>query len=170
MSDQIVIVDENDEIIGSKPRTERALGDICRVAGLWIFNEKDELLLAQRSKRKLHDAGKWGTSVAGTVEEGETYESNINKEAEEELGLANLSFTKGKRLMCGKVNRYFCQWFFVTLPSSTRFTLQEDEVDAVRWISMNDLKKEVKEHPEDFIWELGFGVAFQAFPDGMIIG
>ncbi len=30
----------------------------------------------------------WGSAVAGTVEKGEDYESNIYKETEEEIGLA----------------------------------------------------------------------------------
>ncbi len=84
---QIPIVNEQDEIIGYKDRKDRNLVDITRVSALWITNEDGEILLAQRGLNKTHSPGLWGPAVAGTVEEGETYESNIIKEAEEEIGL-----------------------------------------------------------------------------------
>ncbi|MFA6422790.1 MAG: NUDIX domain-containing protein, partial [Candidatus Buchananbacteria bacterium] len=84
---KIIIVNENDEAIGHKERNELDFSDIYRVSGLWITNLKGEILLAQRAFTKNHDPGKWGPAAAGTVEEGEDYETNILKEAEEELGL-----------------------------------------------------------------------------------
>ena len=94
MTEKIIIVDEDDNIIGSKERNSIVSGDIYRVSALLIENSKGEILLAQRALTKKHDPGKWGPPVAGTVEEGETYESNIVKEAEEELGLKNIQIIK----------------------------------------------------------------------------
>src|SRR3989338_10763955 len=84
---RIPIVNEQDEIIGYKDRKDRNKVDIARITGLWLWNEKGEALLAQRSFNKKMHPGMWGPAVAGTVEEGETYESNIIKESEEEIGL-----------------------------------------------------------------------------------
>lgn len=80
---RIPIVNEQDEIIGYKDRKDRNTVDITRITGLWLWNEKGEVLLAQRALSKDINPGLWGPAVAGTVEEGETYESNIIKEAEE---------------------------------------------------------------------------------------
>src|SRR3989338_4245132 len=84
---RVPIVNEKDEIIEYKDWKDRGLKEIVRVSGLWIVDGNGNILLAQRYKNKTHDPGKWGPAVAGTVEEGETYESNIVKEAEEENGL-----------------------------------------------------------------------------------
>lgn len=94
LKSKIIIVDENDTIIGHKNRDSMEDGDMYRVSALWIQNSKGDILLAQRSFDKRNDPGKWGPAVAGTVEEGETYESNIIKEAEEEIGLKNSHFDK----------------------------------------------------------------------------
>ena len=83
------IVNENDEIIDYKPRNEIDYKkDYYRIGCLWLTNSKGEVLLAQRLLTKDKDPGMWGPSAAGTLEKGESYESNIYKEAEEELGLS----------------------------------------------------------------------------------
>lgn len=84
----IPIVNLDDEIIGYKPRKDITLQDVYRVSALWIENSQGEILLAQRGFLKSVDPGKWGAAVAGTVEKDESYEENILKEMQEELGLS----------------------------------------------------------------------------------
>src|SRR3989338_4963070 len=95
---KIPIVDENDEIIEYKDEKDRKPEDICRVAGLWVTAPNGDILLAQRAFVKKRSPGVWGPAVAGTVEEGETYEQNIIKEAEEEIGLKNLKPIFGPKI------------------------------------------------------------------------
>src|SRR3989344_8863957 len=90
MKPKIVIVDENDKVVCEKDKEMVRGADIYRVSALWITNSRDEILLARRALTKSHHPRKWGPAVAGTVDEGETYEENIIKEAEEELGLKNI--------------------------------------------------------------------------------
>jgi len=56
---RIVIVNDEDEIIGHKERGTLVKEDIYRVAALWVTNSKGEILLAQRQLGKRHDPGKW---------------------------------------------------------------------------------------------------------------
>ena len=113
MVQNIIVVDENDNIIDNKPRDivdEEGL--IYRFSALWIKNSKRESFLAKRAYTKTHHPGKWGPAVAGTVDEGESYEDNMIKEAEEELGLINIKLIKGPYgKSFGKYN-HFTQWFF----------------------------------------------------------
>ena len=108
---RIIIVNDQDEIMGHKERGTLVSEDIYRVAGLWVTNSNGNILLAQRQLGKRNDPGKWGPAVAGTVDEGETYESNIIKEAEEEIGLEDISPTKSKKRRYTGEHNYFCQWF-----------------------------------------------------------
>jgi isopentenyl-diphosphate delta-isomerase len=146
------IVNEQDEIIGYKDRSED--GDITRVAGLWIFNSKGEALIAQRAFDKRYDPGKWGPAAAGTVEEGETYLSNIIKEAKEELGitLSENQLVRDSYEFKEASHKYFRQSFSTTLDLPIeKFTIQKEEVASIRWISMEELGAWVKERPDDFI-------------------
>ena len=144
---KLPIVDENDNIIDHKERdTVDYQKDIYRISALWIENSKGEVLLAKRVATKKQDPNKWGPAVAGTVDEGETYEQNIVKEAEEELGLKD-KFEKGPKIRIkGKYN-YFCQWYVLkTDRNINEFKIEEDEVSEIKWWS----KEALKERSRDF--------------------
>ena len=130
---KIQIVNANDELIGVKERSEIDFqNDIYRVSALWVTNSKGETLLAKRAAIKRNDPNKWGPAVAGTIDEGETYDENIYKEADEEIGLMGVEFTKIKKTRITYPRNYFCQWYSVTLdrdPNS--FKLQDEELAEV---------------------------------------
>jgi len=146
------IVDEHDKLIGYKTRDEITHpDDIYRVSALWLTNAKGEILLAQRGLSLRNGPGLWGPAVAGTVEEGETYESNIYKEAEEEIGLTDYTFTVSKKLFVNGHRRYFCQFFTAVIDRpAEEFQPDPREVAQVRWINPKALRQEVAAHPERF--------------------
>ena len=149
---KIVIVNENDEIIGSKERGTLNQSDIYRVSALWIQNSKGEILLAQRSFNKKNNPGQWGPAVAGTIDEGESYESNIVKEAEEEIGLNNQEFQKSFHHFHDGEHKHFTQWFFALVDKEIEeFTIQEEEVEKIKWYSKEELLKELSESPNLFL-------------------
>lgn len=149
---KIPIVDESDNIIGYRERTDINPELIYRVSGLWITDIKGNILLARRAFDKTHDPGKWGPAVAGTVEEGETYESNIIKEAEEEIGLLNIKPVLGKKMRRKSKYNYFTQEFLLILPVGFNdFKILEREVAEVKWFSKEELIKELKEKPDEFL-------------------
>jgi dipeptidase E len=149
---KIPIVDENDNIIEYRERDNCDINAIYRVSSLWITDNEGKILLARRAFNKVHDPGKWGPAVAGTVEEGETYEENIIKETEEEIGLKDIKPIIGiKKRRKAKWN-YFAQEFLLTLPTDFNdFKIQEDEVAEVKWFSEEELRRELKESPDDFL-------------------
>ena len=147
------IVNENDEIIDYKPRNEIDYKkDYYRIGCLWLTNSKGEVLLAQRLLTKDKDPGMWGPSAAGTLEKGESYESNIYKEAEEELGLSGIKFTPIIKLKLEEPRKSFlqlykgvCDW------PAEKFHPQPEEVEKVAWISIEDLRKDIVENPKNYV-------------------
>ena len=150
---KIQIVNEKDELIGVKERSEvDYLTDIYRVSALWITNSLGQALLAKRAAIKDKDPNKWGPAVAGTIDEGETYDDNIVKEAEEEIGLTGVEFTKGKKTHITYPRNYFCQWYFATVDRGTdSFTMQADEVDELAWVDVVQMKQELQDNPEKYV-------------------
>jgi isopentenyl-diphosphate Delta-isomerase len=152
---RVIIVNEQDEIIGYKTRRELNAGDIdkiYRVSALWLTNSRGDILLAQRAPGKRHDPGKWGPAAAGTLEEGDTYDSNIAKEIEEELGLTSLTLTHGPKIRVSDRYNYFTQWYkaVIDLPIEA-FRLQKEEVAAVKWLSPDELERALRDRPNDFL-------------------
>ncbi|HSW65779.1 MAG TPA: NUDIX domain-containing protein [Bacillota bacterium] len=148
---QIVTVNEADTVIGSKERENLASTDIYRVARLIILNSRGQVLMAQRALIKKKDPGVWGLAVEGTVEEGEDYESNIRKEAQEEIGVTLGVLNLGPRLRMTGTYNHHCQFFvFHADLDASALHLQEEELAAVQWFTPQALKQEVAEQPQKF--------------------
>lgn len=149
---RVIIVDENDNEIGAKKRAEMTKQDIYRVSALWITDAKGDVLLAKRSNEKSHDPGKWGPAIAGTVEEGESYDDNVVKETEEELGLHFESLPRGPKIEIFGEFHYFCQWYFMQIDKPLKkYRLQKSEVAEIRWFKKEELIQELKSQPELFL-------------------
>lgn len=159
---RIPIVDEEDNIIGYKDKKDHNPKDICRITGLWVTAPNGEILLARRSFTKKHDPGVWGPAVSGTVEEGETYESNIVKEAEEEIGLTGVKFKIGPKIRRSTSHEYFAQWFTAVVERDYPFVKQDDEVEEIRWFSKSEISKLLEDTPEVFLKNLKEYVGFFA--------
>lgn len=150
---KVIIVDESDEVIGVKERELLDSGDITRVTGLWVFNSKGQVLLQKRVPTKKIDPNCWTPAVAGTVEEGESYDSNIVKEAEEEIGLKGIEFEKGPKKINTRRNgsRFFSQSYRVVIDREiSDFKIEPKEVSALKWFSLGELKRELESNPQNF--------------------
>lgn len=149
---KIPIVNEQDEIIGYKERADRNPEDIVRLTSIWITDEQGNILLQQRKLTKKNNPGKWGPAVAGTIEEGESYDQNAYKELEEELGIKNVDLIKDKKYY-GESNtgKRFVQVYKVIISRNRELAPQEEEVENLRWVSKDELQKWFSEKPEDFV-------------------
>ncbi len=147
------IVDTDDTLIGYKMREEiDPKHDYYRTSALWLVNSSGDILISKRLLTKKTDPGKWGPAVAGTLEEGDTYETNIRKETSEEIGLSNVEFAVGPKLLYITPRRHFCQWFTATsdIPAHD-LKPQAEEVAQVAWISKDDLLNDVKNNPDKYL-------------------
>jgi len=147
------VVDGDDKIIGYKQREDIDYArDIYRIGALWLTNSKGQILIAQRKLNKDKDPGKWGPAAAGTLEKGETYKSNIYKEAEEEIGLSGVKFKLGPKQYFHSPRAAHCQWFLATIDKKQdEFKLQEDEVERIDWVSREWLEEDLIKSPDKYV-------------------
>lgn len=153
MSDSsIQIVNDQDGLIGHKLRSEVDYAhDIYRSTAVWITSTAGNVLIAQRKLTKDKDPGKWGPAAAGTVDEGETYESNARKEAEEELGIKIDSLQSVSKLFIQSPRRQFMQIYRANIAESQPLTPQEDEVERVAWVDGHYLRNDVARNPDKYV-------------------
>lgn len=152
MAERIIIVDKNDTVIGAKDRDDITEKDIYRVSALWLKNSKGRILLARRAYDKSHHPGFWGPATAGTVAEGESYEKNILREIEEELGITGQTVTSERKLFSETKHSYFAQWFTMILDWSVDdFRVDEKEVAEIRWFSPHELQAAIQHHTDRFL-------------------
>lgn len=148
----VIVVDDQDQVLGHKRRDQVTYNDIYRVSALWLTNSQGKILIAQRSWRKDKNPGMWGPAAAGTLTKGETYESNMTKETAEELGIAGIAFGKGpKQFGDNGRQRYFRQWFISHLDCDIAdLKIQTAEVEQVAWIDPNELARDIKQNPDKY--------------------
>lgn len=151
---QVIVVDKYDSEIGHKDIAKLHYEDMYRVAVVWITDIRTgDVLITQRNWSKHNDPGKWMAGASGTVEKGETYESNIEKETEEELGLKGIVFTKGPKVFIddGK-HQFFAQWFRGSINKDTeKIVIQKEEVETYRWVALDELKADVLNNPDKYV-------------------
>jgi len=154
MPAKIIIVDEKDNQIGVKEAgTLDNDTDIYRVSALWITNSKGQFLLAKRALTKKQNPGKWGPAAAGTVEEGETYDSNIIKEAEEEIDLKNIKPEKWiKNDTLNLKYKHFTQWYKLKLDKDIEeFKIESSEVAEIKWFTKEEILKIIENDSDEVI-------------------
>lgn len=137
MTEEILdIVDDNDTVIGQATYEEVHAKKLTHhVAIGFLFNEKNEILLQLRSKNKSAYPSYWSISMGGHIHTGESYETAIARETEEEVGVKALPSDfvfKGKgteREHAGA--KVF--WHLFELHYDGPIEEQTEEVDAVQF-------------------------------------
>ncbi len=154
-----MIVDEDDSPVGVATREEAwQNGLILRHAYCVLRDADGNFLLQQRSQSKKTNPGKWTWAATGHVDEGETYEVAAPREMLEEIGVqVPLTFVGKIRLShpnpFGVLNA-FVGVFTGVINQNTPITVDPGEVETTRWISPDELRKEITEHPENFSYNM----------------
>lgn len=149
------VYDENNNYLGySLERTEIHEKQLWhRHVSAWIMNKEGKVLLQQRSFNKKKNPGKWA-KTGGHVDAGETCEEAIKREVYEEIGLKvndneinNIEIFKSKN---NKENYYSYGYIFITDLKEKDFKLQKEEVNAVKYFSIEELEEAKKQNNIDF--------------------
>ena len=149
----IDVFDENGIATGKVVEKNEAhtLGLWHVTAHIWIYNLKEELLLQKRSENKSTFPGMWDISVAGHISAGETVEIGAKREIKEEIGL-DININDLKKIFVHKEsnfhkkhnwtnNEFYHVFLYEYNGDISNFVLQEEEVDSVKFISIENLEK-----------------------------
>lgn len=152
MSEEIFdIVNEHDEVIDHKPRSEvHARGLLHRAVHVLVFNSGGEVFLQKRSMKKDRQPGVWDSSTSGHVDSGEDYDACAVRELREEIGLsvAQTPRRQFKIDACEETDAEFV-WVY-RCESDGPFTLHPDEIDEGGWFSPTEVTRWMNERPQDF--------------------
>lgn len=141
------VVDERDNVIKKLSRPEvHERGLWHRAIYVFVFNSKGELFIQKRSTTKDMEPGVWTCSVSGHLSSGETYKEAAKKETFEEIGVR----IDPKGLFKMKYKPYHQHLWIYKATHEGPFKLCPSEVTDGRFISMADLRTEIKENPNDF--------------------
>ncbi len=144
------IVDLNDNVIGEATRKEIHKNPdlIHRVVHIWIVNDKNEILLQQRSLTKDKAPGLWDMSCGGHVKSEDSIEITLEKELKEELGVTTNCVLVDKYLEKLPANSNdFCGSIIINMYITFHngpFTISKDEVEQVKFFSPTEAIQFIK--------------------------
>lgn len=154
MEEYIVLVDENNNVLGTAPKLASHHGNtpLHRAFSVFLFNEQGELLLQQRSHVKKTWPLVWSNSCCGHPTLEETPEQAAHRRLQFELGIRNAQLfmmLPTYRYRCEKdgiVENEICP---VLVGKTTEQPVCDpDEVESTRWVAWNEWVKEIKSHPK----------------------
>lgn len=134
------VVDLNDIVVGAVPRPALRTSALHhRVVHVFVVNRRGELLL-QRPAAAKAAAFQFGSSVAGQVRQGESYEMAAIREYREELGVEPPPFVQlAKTWLDLEDRRKFIGVFACS--SDGPFVPDPGEVSALEWMRVPDVRR-----------------------------
>ncbi|MBT8266725.1 MAG: isopentenyl-diphosphate Delta-isomerase [Bacteroidia bacterium] len=165
MEEYVILVDDNDVKIGIMPKMlahEKAL--LHRAFSVFIFNDKNELMLQQRALDKYHSPGLWTNTCCSHQRENESNVEAGKRRLQEEMGfetelkettsfIYKAAFDNGlteheyDHVMVGHYNG---------IPK-----INPDEVAEWKWMDLEEVKVDIELKPD--LYTAWFKIIFEKF-------
>ncbi len=163
--EQVILVDTNDTPIGMMEKMEahqKAL--LHRAFSVFVFNDRNELLLQQRAADKYHSPLLWANTCCSHQREGESNIAAGRRRLQEEMGFTctlheKFSFIYKAPFDNGLTEHELDHVLIGTYNENPKINPQE--VAAYKWMSIAAVKKDITLHPE--IYTAWFKIIFDEF-------
>ncbi|NOY48699.1 MAG: isopentenyl-diphosphate Delta-isomerase [Chlorobi bacterium] len=152
--EQVILVNEQDEQIGLMPKMEaHEKAVLHRAFSVFIFNDKEELMLQQRALDKYHSPGLWTNTCCSHQRNGETNIEAGKRRLKEEMGFVtdlkeSISFIYKAPFDNGLTEHEYDHVLLGTYNDKPEINL--DEVASWKWMKLDDVKVDIALHPEAY--------------------
>lgn len=159
MEEQVVLVDEQNNVLGSTPkRTVHTTNTpLHRGFSLFVFNSQGEFLLTQRALSKKTFPGVWTNSVCGHPALHEDPQDSAVRRLKQEMGMTiqNIEKVSDYQYRCadnnGIVENEICPVYMGVSDDAPQ--PQKDEVEAWKWIGWEEFLADINKEPEKYsLW------------------
>ncbi len=169
MDEYVILVDPQNREVGRMEKLEaHEKGILHRAFSVFLFNAQGQTLLQQRAASKYHSPLLWTNTVCSHQRAGESNGDAARRRLREELGLDSrdldledvfsfvykATFDNGltehelDHVLVGKISSYTEEW-------------DPEEVESVRWATLEEIALEMDQNPEHFTaW---FRIIFNAY-------
>ncbi|WP_034890739.1 isopentenyl-diphosphate Delta-isomerase [Gillisia sp. Hel_I_29] len=149
--EKVILVDQNDEQIGLMPKMEaHEKGLLHRAFSVFVFNDKNELMLQQRAHSKYHSPGLWTNTCCSHQREGESNIAAGKRRLMEEMGFSTelndtISFIYKAPFDNGLTEHEFDHILVGNFQQEPKLNLEE--AAAWKWMALEDVKKDMTDNP-----------------------
>ena len=163
--EKVILVNEKDEQIGLMEKIEaheKAL--LHRAFSVFVFNDKNELMIQQRALSKYHSPGLWTNTCCSHQREGESNIDAGKRRLQEEMGFSTelkdtISFIYKAPFDNGLTEHEFDHILIGNFEGTPE--LNSDEVASWKWVSLENLEADMKKNPH--IYTEWFKIIFDKY-------
>lgn len=152
----VIVVDEQDNEIGTAPLTEVwQKGLYHRVASVFVQDEQGHMLLQLRGANVAVYPNCWDQAAGGHVDEGQTYDLAARNELAEEIGIKDVELTvlgtfRANNKEGNRIINQFERVYLASVPHDIVLHPDAKEVHKLQWFTPEELKHLIVEHPGTF--------------------
>jgi isopentenyl-diphosphate delta-isomerase len=156
MQKDIILVDEEDNVIGSSHKLKvHQEGKLHRAFSIFIFNSKNELLLQKRADTKYHSASLWSNTCCSHPKPEEKLMAAAHRRLKEEMGfdckLSKISHLLYKTTLSNDLIEYEFDHLLIGhfdgIPA-----INTEEVSDCKWISIASIVKEINSNKDQYTY------------------
>lgn len=155
MEEKVVLVNENNDVLGTMPKMEaHEKGVLHRAISILIYNPEGKMLIQQRAATKYHWPRIWSNAVCSHPREHESFLEAAERRLSEELNIQcllkeTLRFVyKAQDKATGLIEHEYDVVYTGIYDGDIPFN--PDEIASIRWIGLNELNEEINAEPEKF--------------------
>ena len=156
-TEQVILVDQNDAPLGTMEKMEaHEKGVLHRAFSVFVFNEKNELMLQQRAWHKYHSPGLWTNTCCSHQRMGEDSVSAGRRRLREEMGFEvplefKVSFIYKAPFDNGLTEHELDHVLVGHFEGEPK--INSEEVASWKWMHMDELIQDMAEHRDQYtVW------------------
>lgn len=163
--EKVILVNQKDEQVGLMPKMEaHEKGLLHRAFSVFIFNDKNELMLQQRALSKYHSPGLWTNTCCSHQREGEDNISAGKRRLQEEMGFSTelrdtISFVYKAAFDNGLTEHEYDHILVGKFNDDPN--LNPEEAAAFKWLSLEEVREDMQKNP--LIYTEWFKIIFEKY-------
>ena len=154
MNEYVILVDEQDQVIGKMEKLEaHEKGVLHRAFSVFVFNSQKELLLQQRAASKYHCPLLWTNTCCSHPRENEDNLDAANRRLSEEMGMSAplqhaFQFIYRAEFSNGLIEHELDHVFIGT--SDRKPAINPEEVNDFKFVSCDWIIKDMTQNPNHY--------------------
>ena len=154
MIEKVILVDKNDNEVGTMEKQEAHIkGLLHRAFSVFIFNDKNELLLQRRAVNKYHSGGLWTNTCCSHPRQNEKTKDAAKRRLLEEMGMRSTLKKQFDFIYKAKLdnNLYEHEFDLVFFGFTNDLPIiNPEEVQEYTYKTLEDIGSEMKTIPEKY--------------------
>ena len=154
MEDNILLVDENNNPVGVGEKMDvHRRGILHRCFSVLVYNSKKEMLLQRRAMAKYHCPGQWSNACCSHLAPGDHLLLAARRRLKEEMGISIPVKETGVefiyKVKVGDLTEYeYDHLLYGQFDGAP--AINPEEADDWKWVAFADLRRQMKDNPEDY--------------------